>query len=86
MIRAVVLLALFASPSCDQQPDVPRDGDGTCESAHATLVRLGGCGLDMEHYIEHCHSRETAEAKIAVKSAETCITKSGACAAALRCK
>ena len=86
-MRALVLIALLAGPSCERPPPLPpADGDGTCETAHVTLYRLGGCGLKLDRYVSNCHDAEKEEAQHGVRHPNTCVTKAPDCPSAFRCK
>lgn len=91
-MKALILAVLFvACSSCENPkrppaPLPPPDGAGTCETAHANLKVLGGCGLNLEKYVSNCHAAEKEEAEHGVRHPNTCVTKAPDCPSAFRCK
>lgn len=69
-MRAAALALVLAVTACGCEPPAwlhkptpPHAQEaGACERKRDALVKLGGCGVDVEHYAQHCHEAEKAEA------------------------
>jgi hypothetical protein len=89
MKRLAVLCLLLGLAGCvslrPTQPIPPQPRGATCESAHANMEKLGGCGVALERFVQDCHDREQYEADRHYSLPLDCITEAGDCDTARAC-
>lgn len=88
MTLQIILIAVLAT-GCGAtlvQPIAPQPRGGTCESAHAKLAKLGGCGVNLPRFVQDCHDRQIFDASRGRTLNLDCITESETCAVALSCR
>lgn len=89
---AIIVVGAWLALGCvfttDPQPppQPPPDGDGTCDTAGATLRRLGGCEEALEGWEGRCRDASGADSEVGLRLPLTCWTGAGTCQAFRSCQ
>jgi hypothetical protein len=87
--RLAVIALVLALPGCvavrPAQSIPPQTHGATCETAHANLEKLGGCGVALERFVQDCHDRAQYEADRRYSLPLDCITEARDCDTARAC-
>ncbi len=86
-MRHILLALLLAGCTVrDVRPVPPQPHGGTCETAHASLTTLGGCGANLPRFVQDCEDRQAFNASRGRGLALDCLTEAKSCEEALSCR
>ncbi len=75
-LLAAVLVPLLVGCVTLRPAVEPQPHGGTCETAHANVMKLGGCGLHTDTLIKDCHDEERNSG---VEMPHDCVTEAKTC-------